>query len=368
MEKLVSQESKYQVVDKLSPDVLLSSEGKAFYTKAESKYLEHFNPFALRDFTSFSYDEVIHDPRMGQSIRMAIFSLIVTMDAAVCYGSADYKYLTQEKLPTINPYLSIIGLEEIKHGEKDNPVHSVWKTRMSGLQALTILSNIEEEFESDIYTIQETDRFKDVYKRVSKVIGKDDMAVVYGSSINSRTPNDIDVMILQKNSDYFSYENIMNWAIKDDHVPKISLQVIPIDLLNSFLASDPYDILVPGHSFILNKNKCLHVNQVTERQRSEMCKYRVGYQLARARNSLTTKFFKFYLNSEAKTRNEFKQAKFARRNLMRGFKVDIPESREVENWQVGDGVEGLRYGLIELNMQLSNQIECLERKGVLPQL
>ena len=363
MEKIVSQDQKYQIINELTPDMLFELQGKAIYTKSEFKYLTRFNPFAFRDISSFSQEEALNDLKVSQSIRMAMFSLIVTMDAAVCYGSVDHKYLTQEKLPFINPYLSVLGLEEFKHQKGDNPILSVWKTRMSGLQVLSLLSDLDWELDDETFLIEKTNRFKNIYKRVSKVISKDDIAVVYGSSINSKTPNDVDVLILQKELDFISYEKMMNWAIRDNYSPKISLQVIPVDLLDSFLASDPFDILVPENAVILNKGQDLIVNKVSEKHRSEMCKYRVGYQLARARNTLTERFFKFYLNSEAKTRSELKQAKFTRRNLMRAFKVDIPEVNIIEPWKKTDGASNLRNSLVELNIQLSKQFEYLDMKG-----
>jgi hypothetical protein len=307
----------------------------------------------------------MQDESIRLSVRMAIFSAIVTMDAAVCFGSADYSYLNKEKLPLINPYFSILGLEEINHYERDNPIESVWRTRLQGMVAISMLSNLVDEIDRDNLIIKRSDKFGEVGEVLDSVMANDDWAVMYGSAVYSEQPGDIDVLVLQDKPNYSSYERMMYWAMKDDYKPKISLQVIPIRLLPSFLTSDPYDLLVPGSSYVLNPSRELSVNKVSKEHRAKICKYRVGYQLVRARNSLTRGFLGFYLNSEAKTRSELKQARFARRNLMKAYGIDVPEYEEIEKWTKEDGQESLRNKLVELNMQLSNQIDFLDKEELL---
>ena len=237
--------------------------------------------------------------------------------------------------------------------------------RMKGFQALSQLSNLDKELDSGAHLIEGTDKFSEVSKRLSRVVEEGAVSLVYGSAVDSEDPGDIDVLVLQKEPSFASYQEMMRWAIDDNHEPKISLQIIPRALLDSFLASDPYNILVPGYSLVLNGTQELEVAIVSETQRAEMCKYRVGYQLMRAREALTDKFFSFYANSEPKTRSELKQARFARRNLMRAFGVDIPEVEVIPAWSRADGLSGLRNRLVEFNIQMSRQIDLLEEKGLL---
>ncbi|MBU4242160.1 MAG: hypothetical protein KKF52_02920, partial [Nanoarchaeota archaeon] len=257
-----------EIVENLTRENLLSiaKTGELVYTPLEEEFLTEYAPYSFYKKTLPSLDEIMKDEMTMLEINQRIFTGTVALDIPVAKTTdpspKDMAGLAKSKSRIVNLYFELLGIGKVDC-EKE-PISALTEIKLKSCKALDILTK-NVPFETKLRT-EISDRFPEVKKRVYELYG-DVPALIFGSSLTSKNPGDIDVKVIVPNFSEKTYRKIKGTS-KDNEIIPLNFIIVPLEYLNAWVLSDAYPTFEPTHSLLINGS--LTVPSLNEKRKKQL--------------------------------------------------------------------------------------------------
>lgn len=241
-----------KIVEELTHENLLSiaKTGEILYTPLEEEFLTGYAHYSFYKKPLPSLDEIMQDEMAMLEINQRIFAGTVALDIPVARTKdrtpKDMAGLVRSKSRIVNPYFEALGIGKVDCDQ--DAISALAEIKLKSGQALQVLT---KKVQYDTITRKtDSDRFPEVREKVLQTYG-DVPALVFGSSLTSKNPGDIDVKVIVPEFSEETYRRIKG-SHNPDIKPPINFIIVPEQYLHAWVLSDAHPAFSPDFSRIIN--------------------------------------------------------------------------------------------------------------------